>query len=120
MVCSMGTAKVRRDSDGLASRTWVCSWPVAPGPLGSAVVRELLDSGYDCTVTWIVEEERERAEAEFGERASLVRADLIDPEEGPTMPWPRWRISRRWWTSWAGSSRVRSRTRRRGRTTTAC
>jgi NAD(P)-dependent dehydrogenase (short-subunit alcohol dehydrogenase family) len=52
------------------------------GALGSAVVRELLDSGYDCTVTWIVEEERERAEAEFGERAALVRADLVDPQGG--------------------------------------
>ena len=32
------------------------------GALGSAVVRELLDAGYDCTLTWIVERERERAE----------------------------------------------------------
>jgi NAD(P)-dependent dehydrogenase (short-subunit alcohol dehydrogenase family) len=47
------------------------------GALGSAVVRELLDSGYDCTVTWIVEDERERAETEFGERVALVRADLV-------------------------------------------
>jgi NAD(P)-dependent dehydrogenase (short-subunit alcohol dehydrogenase family) len=52
------------------------------GALGIAVVRELLDSGYDCTVTWIVEKERERAEAEFGDRASLVRADLVDPQGG--------------------------------------
>src|SRR5215210_5358417 len=48
------------------------------GALGSAVVRELLDAGYDCTVTWIVERERERAEAEFGDRPTFVRADLID------------------------------------------
>ena len=52
------------------------------GALGSAVVRELLDSGYDCAVTWIVEEERERTEAEFGDRATFVRADLVDPQGG--------------------------------------
>jgi NAD(P)-dependent dehydrogenase (short-subunit alcohol dehydrogenase family) len=52
------------------------------GALGSAVVRELLDSGYDCTVTWIADRERERAEAEFGDRAAFVRADLVDPEGG--------------------------------------
>jgi NAD(P)-dependent dehydrogenase (short-subunit alcohol dehydrogenase family) len=52
------------------------------GALGSAVVRELLDSGYDCTVTWIVDQERERAEAEFGDRAAFVKADLIDPAGG--------------------------------------
>jgi NAD(P)-dependent dehydrogenase (short-subunit alcohol dehydrogenase family) len=45
-------------------------------------VRELLDSGYDCTVTWIVDKERERAEADFGDRAALVRADLVDPHGG--------------------------------------
>jgi NAD(P)-dependent dehydrogenase (short-subunit alcohol dehydrogenase family) len=52
------------------------------GALGSAVVRELVDSGYACTVTWIVDRERERAEADFGDRVSLVRADLVDPEGG--------------------------------------
>jgi NAD(P)-dependent dehydrogenase (short-subunit alcohol dehydrogenase family) len=52
------------------------------GALGSAVVRELLDSGYECTLTWIVDQERERAEAEFGDRAAFVRADLIDPQGG--------------------------------------
>jgi NAD(P)-dependent dehydrogenase (short-subunit alcohol dehydrogenase family) len=50
------------------------------GALGTAVVRELLDSGYDCTVTWIVERELERAQSELGDRAALVRADLIDPD----------------------------------------
>jgi NAD(P)-dependent dehydrogenase (short-subunit alcohol dehydrogenase family) len=49
------------------------------GALGQPVVRELLDSGYECTVTWVVEEERRRAEEEFGDRATLVYADLIDP-----------------------------------------
>jgi NAD(P)-dependent dehydrogenase (short-subunit alcohol dehydrogenase family) len=52
------------------------------GALGSAVVRELLDAGYDCTVTWIVEKELERARAELGERVSFVRADLMDPQGG--------------------------------------
>jgi NAD(P)-dependent dehydrogenase (short-subunit alcohol dehydrogenase family) len=52
------------------------------GALGSAVVRELLDAGYDCTVTWIAEEELERARAELGERVSFVRADLMDPQGG--------------------------------------
>ncbi len=52
------------------------------GALGSAVVHELLDSGYDCTVTWILDKERERAEAEFGDRAKFVRADLVDPQGG--------------------------------------
>jgi NAD(P)-dependent dehydrogenase (short-subunit alcohol dehydrogenase family) len=46
------------------------------------VVRELLDAGYDCTVTWIVEKELERARAELGERVSFVRADLMDPQGG--------------------------------------
>jgi len=52
------------------------------GALGSAVVRELLDAGYECTLTWIVDAERERAEAELGDRAKFVRADLIDPQGG--------------------------------------
>jgi NAD(P)-dependent dehydrogenase (short-subunit alcohol dehydrogenase family) len=52
------------------------------GALGSAVVRELLDAGYHCTVTWIAERELERARAELGERASFVRADLVDPAGG--------------------------------------
>jgi NAD(P)-dependent dehydrogenase (short-subunit alcohol dehydrogenase family) len=52
------------------------------GALGSAVVRELLDAGYDCTVTWIAERELERAEAELGDQVQFVRADLIDPDGG--------------------------------------
>lgn len=52
------------------------------GALGSAVVRELLEAGYDCTVTWIVERELERARSELGDRAAFVRADLINPEGG--------------------------------------
>jgi NAD(P)-dependent dehydrogenase (short-subunit alcohol dehydrogenase family) len=48
------------------------------GALGSAVVRELVDAGYDCTVTWVVDRERERAESDFGDRIRLVRADLLE------------------------------------------
>jgi NAD(P)-dependent dehydrogenase (short-subunit alcohol dehydrogenase family) len=49
------------------------------GALGTAVVRELLDAGYDCAATWIVDVELERGRAEFGERANFIRADLTDP-----------------------------------------
>ena len=52
------------------------------GALGSAVVRELLDAGYDCRVTWIVEKELERARSELGDRVAFVRADLIAPGGG--------------------------------------
>jgi NAD(P)-dependent dehydrogenase (short-subunit alcohol dehydrogenase family) len=52
------------------------------GALGSAVVRELLDAGYGCTVTWIADRERERAEADFGDAVEFVRADLVDPDGG--------------------------------------
>jgi NAD(P)-dependent dehydrogenase (short-subunit alcohol dehydrogenase family) len=49
------------------------------GALGTAVVRELLAAGYDCSATWIVDVELERGRAEFGDRASFIRADLTDP-----------------------------------------
>ena len=51
------------------------------GALGAAVLRELLDSGYGVTATWLVDRERERVEADFGgeERLSLVEADLMEP-----------------------------------------
>ena len=45
-------------------------------------MRELTDAGYDCTVTWIVEKELERARAELGDSVQFVRADLIDPAGG--------------------------------------
>jgi NAD(P)-dependent dehydrogenase (short-subunit alcohol dehydrogenase family) len=51
------------------------------GALGSAVVRELLDAGYQCSATWIVDVELERGRAEFGDRANFIRADLTDPGE---------------------------------------
>jgi NAD(P)-dependent dehydrogenase (short-subunit alcohol dehydrogenase family) len=49
------------------------------GALGSAVVRELLESGARVVATWVVESERERAEAELGHlgRLELVQADLL-------------------------------------------
>jgi NAD(P)-dependent dehydrogenase (short-subunit alcohol dehydrogenase family) len=49
------------------------------GALGGAVVRELLDTGHRCALTWIVESERERTEAELGDRVELIEADLFDP-----------------------------------------
>jgi NAD(P)-dependent dehydrogenase (short-subunit alcohol dehydrogenase family) len=52
------------------------------GALGGAVVRELLDAGYDCTVTWISERALERAQSELGDRAAFVQADLVDPSGG--------------------------------------
>jgi NAD(P)-dependent dehydrogenase (short-subunit alcohol dehydrogenase family) len=52
------------------------------GALGSAVVRELLEAGYACTVTWIAEKELERARQELGDRVEFVRADLLDPAGG--------------------------------------
>jgi NAD(P)-dependent dehydrogenase (short-subunit alcohol dehydrogenase family) len=50
------------------------------GALGQAVVRELLDFGYACTVTWVVEKERGRAEENFGARIDLLNVDLFDPD----------------------------------------
>ena len=50
------------------------------GALGGAVVRELLDAGHPVTATWVVEPERERVEAELGDREglTLVEADLME------------------------------------------
>jgi NAD(P)-dependent dehydrogenase (short-subunit alcohol dehydrogenase family) len=50
------------------------------GALGSAVLRELLDSDYDVATTWIVDQERERIESDMGDRVALVQADLLEPE----------------------------------------
>jgi NAD(P)-dependent dehydrogenase (short-subunit alcohol dehydrogenase family) len=52
------------------------------GALVSAVVRELVEAGYDCTVTWIVDRELERAREQLGESVEFVRADLVDPAGG--------------------------------------
>src|SRR3954454_6902609 len=51
------------------------------GALGEAVVRELTDSGYPVTATWIVDRERERIEASLGDSVALVRADLFDADQ---------------------------------------
>ena len=64
------------------------------GALGQAVVAELIASGYGCTVTWVVEEERRRAEQELGDRATLVHADLrCDRAARRSL---RWTSSRPW------------------------
>jgi NAD(P)-dependent dehydrogenase (short-subunit alcohol dehydrogenase family) len=47
------------------------------GFLGSAVVAELVASGYDVTATWVVERERERLASA---PVQLVEADLFDAE----------------------------------------
>jgi NAD(P)-dependent dehydrogenase (short-subunit alcohol dehydrogenase family) len=44
------------------------------------VLRELADSGHAVTTTWIMDRERERIEAELGDRVSLVQADLLAAE----------------------------------------
>jgi NAD(P)-dependent dehydrogenase (short-subunit alcohol dehydrogenase family) len=49
------------------------------GALGAGVLRELLDSGYPVTATWLVERERERVRGDFGDDVTLVEADLMDP-----------------------------------------
>jgi NAD(P)-dependent dehydrogenase (short-subunit alcohol dehydrogenase family) len=46
------------------------------GYLGSAVVRELLSSGFEVAATWIVESERERL---VSEPVELIEVDLFDP-----------------------------------------
>ena len=65
------------------------------GALGTGVVRELLDAGYACELTWIVDSERERIESALADRVSLVRADLTDPDGGGPTRWRVWRICRR-------------------------
>ena len=50
------------------------------GGLGQAVVEELLDAGAQVVTTWLVEAEREAAEAAFGDREglTLVEANLLE------------------------------------------
>ncbi|TML33432.1 MAG: SDR family NAD(P)-dependent oxidoreductase [Actinobacteria bacterium] len=52
------------------------------GALGTAVLRELLDAGFDVTATWLVAAERERVEQELGDKElpAFVEADLMEPE----------------------------------------
>jgi NAD(P)-dependent dehydrogenase (short-subunit alcohol dehydrogenase family) len=47
------------------------------GALGTAVVHELVASGYPVAATWVVERERERLEGLEG--VELIHADLFDP-----------------------------------------
>src|SRR3954447_6074545 len=49
------------------------------GALGTAVVKELVASGYPVGATWVVERERERLEGLEG--VELIKADLFDPHE---------------------------------------
>ena len=49
------------------------------GALGTAVVKELVASGYPVGATWVVERERERLEGLEG--VELIKADLFDPDE---------------------------------------
>src|SRR2546421_651097 len=49
------------------------------GALGGAVLRELVDSGYEVSATWVVEQEAQRVEAELGDSVRLMHADLLDP-----------------------------------------
>jgi NAD(P)-dependent dehydrogenase (short-subunit alcohol dehydrogenase family) len=49
------------------------------GALGTAVVKELVASGYPVGATWVVERERERLEGMEG--VELIKADLFDPTE---------------------------------------
>jgi NAD(P)-dependent dehydrogenase (short-subunit alcohol dehydrogenase family) len=51
------------------------------GVLGEAVVQELIASGYAVAVTWIVDRERERIEADLGDAVTLVRADLMQQDD---------------------------------------
>jgi NAD(P)-dependent dehydrogenase (short-subunit alcohol dehydrogenase family) len=49
------------------------------GALGTAVVKELVASGYPVGATWVVERERERLEGLEG--VELIKADLFDASE---------------------------------------
>jgi NAD(P)-dependent dehydrogenase (short-subunit alcohol dehydrogenase family) len=49
------------------------------GALGEAVLRELVDFGYQVSATWVAEQEAQRVESELGEAVRLMRADLLDP-----------------------------------------
>src|SRR3954447_19659645 len=54
------------------------------GALGAAVLRELVDSGYSVTATWVAEHEAERVEAEFGDSVRLMQADLLSADGAAT------------------------------------
>ena len=52
------------------------------GALGHGVLAELLDAGHPVTATWVVDGERERVQADLGDRdgLALVQADLMEPD----------------------------------------
>jgi NAD(P)-dependent dehydrogenase (short-subunit alcohol dehydrogenase family) len=50
------------------------------GALGGAVLRELAESGYDVTTTWVAAREAERIESELGGSVRLLQADLLEPD----------------------------------------
>ena len=50
------------------------------GALGGAVLRELLDAGYEVSSTWLVDRERERIESDLGDRVTLIHTDLFDDD----------------------------------------
>jgi NAD(P)-dependent dehydrogenase (short-subunit alcohol dehydrogenase family) len=48
------------------------------GALGAGVLRALIEGGHPVTTTWLVDRERDRVENEFGDRVTLVEADLME------------------------------------------
>ena len=44
------------------------------------MLRELVESGYEVSATWLVEQEAERIESELGDSVRLMQADLLDPD----------------------------------------
>src|SRR5919112_2015963 len=50
------------------------------GALGGAVLEALVEGGWQCTATWLVERERDRVADALGDRVQLVQADLFDPD----------------------------------------
>ena len=81
-----GRAGLGRDSlhrDGVAPRprflTWACSWRVGRAPSAGPSLRSCLPSGYRCTVTWVVEQERRP-------RGGGVRRPRIAGPRGPARP----------------------------------
>ena len=50
------------------------------GALGGPVLRELVDSGYEVTATWVMEQEAERVKADLGDSVRLMQADLLDAD----------------------------------------
>lgn len=64
----------------MAKRTYLITG--GTGALGSAVTRRFLGAGHNVAVTWLLDHERDRLQAELGgaENLGLVKADVIDPD----------------------------------------